>query len=186
MNTKRTRVFVSLLLLTFLAGALTFGEAGAAQRSRKAAVVTPLTDAEKSTMIFLREEEKLARDVYIKMFEFWGAAIFSNISVSEQRHMDAVLQLLVKYGILDPAAGNPVGFFTNQDLQKLYAGLIAQGQLSLLDAYKIGKAIEEMDIADLQKAIDDTDRPDLENVYSSLLSGSYNHLSAFDFHIAGL
>jgi len=137
-------------------------------------------------MMYMQEEEKLARDVYIKMYEIWGAAIFSNISVSEQRHMDAVLKSLVKCRIPDPVSGNPIGFFTNSDLQKLYTDLVAQGQLSLLDAYLVGRAIEEKDIRDLQLAVDETSKTLLDKVYGNLLRGSFNHLRSFNSHIDGV
>jgi hypothetical protein len=186
MKTRRSLVFLSLLLFTFCIGIFAFEDAGAAQRGQKGIGIVPLTDNEKTTMIYIREEEKLARDVYIKMFELWGATIFSNISVSEQRHMDAVLKLLVKYGLPDPASGNPVGVFTNSDLQQLYTDLVSQGQQSLLDAFMVGRAIEEMDISDVQMAIDETNKVDLKNVYGNLLNGSFNHLSAFNYHIESL
>jgi len=131
------------------------------------------------------EEEKLARDVYIKMFELWGATIFSNISVSEQRHMDAVLNLLVKYGIPDPVAGKGVGEFTDA-FKGLYDELVFQGQQSLLDAYMVGRAIEEMDIDDLEVAMTETSKADIDNVYGNLLNGSFNHLDAFNAHIPSL
>lgn len=186
MKTRRSLVFLSLLLFTFCISMSSFEDAGAAQRGRKVTGIVPLTDSEKATMIYVREEEKLARDVYIKMYELWGASIFSNISVSEQRHMDAVLNLLIKYGIPDPASGNPVGVFINTELQQLYTDLVSQGQQSLLEAFMVGRAIEEMDISDLQAAIDETNKADLDKVYGNLLNGSYNHLSAFNSHIESL
>jgi hypothetical protein len=185
MNSKRTQVLV-LLLLMWTVGGAAFGQTGTLPAGRRGTALIPLTDVEKATMIHMREEEKLARDVYIMMYEFWGDAIFSNISVSEQRHMDAILQLLVKYGVPDPAAGSAVGVFGDLGLQKLYTDLVSQGQLSLLDACLVGRAIEELDITDLLKAIDETDKADLERVYSNLLNGSYHHLRAFNFHIDNL
>ena len=186
MNSKKALIWLPLLLLSMSIGNFALGQAGAPQRGRKGTGLVPLTDVEKATMTHMREEEKLARDVYIKMYEFWGEAIFSNISVSEQRHMDAILQLLVRYGVSDPASGNAVGVFSDPGLQKLYTDLVNQGQLSLLDACLVGRAIEELDIADLLKAIDETDKTDLERVYSHLLNGSNNHLLAFNFQIENL
>ncbi len=62
-----------------------------------------------------------------------------------------------------------------------------QGQRSLLDAFIVGKAIEEMDIDDLEAAKAETsNKADLDNVYGNLLNGSYNHLDAFNAHIASL
>ena len=185
MKTKRSLVFLSLLLLTFCIGIFAVDDASAAQRNRKGSGIVSLTDSEKATMIYIREEEKIARDVYIKMYELWGATIFSNISVSEQRHMDAVLNLLVKYGVPDPAEGKAVGEFTD-DFQPLYDWLISWGDDSLLDAFLVGQYIEEMDISDLQAAIAETTKADLDNVYGNLLNGSFNHLDAFNAHIASL
>jgi hypothetical protein len=185
MKTRRSLIFLSLLLFTFCIGIFASQDASAAQRNRKGSGVATLTATEKATMIYIREEEKLARDVYIKMYELWGATIFSNISVSEQRHMDAVLNLLVKYGVPDPAEGKAVGEFT-EAFQGLYDDLIYRGQQSLLEAFKVGKAIEEMDISDLQAAIAETTKADLDNVYGNLLNGSYNHLDAFNAHIESL
>lgn len=61
-----------------------------------------ISSAESTSLVFMREEEKLARDVYITMINKWGSKIFSNISTSEQTHMDAILMLLNKYNIPDP------------------------------------------------------------------------------------
>ena len=41
---------------------------------------TSLTAAEKYWLTYMREEEKLARDVYISMYNIWGAQIFNNIN----------------------------------------------------------------------------------------------------------
>ena len=53
----------------------------------------PLNQAELASLAFMREEEKLARDVYTNLYAKWGVSIFNNISKSEQTHMDAVLLL---------------------------------------------------------------------------------------------
>jgi len=186
MKSRRSLPLLLLLLFTFCIGIFAIDDVSAAQRKRKGSGNASLTNMEKSTMIYIREEEKLARDVYIKMYEVWGATIFSNISVSEQRHMDAVLNLLIKYGVPDPALSNPVGVFTNADLQQLYTDLVSQGTESLLDAFYVGRAIEIMDIDDLEGAMEETNKADLDNVYGNLLNGSYNHLDAFNTHIANL
>ena len=72
-----------------------------------------LTEAEQNDLQFMREEEKLSRDVYNRLFEIWGSPLFSSIAISEQRHMDAVLNLLNKYTISDPAAGNACLLYTS-------------------------------------------------------------------------
>ncbi|HNY49615.1 MAG TPA: DUF2202 domain-containing protein [Smithella sp.] len=147
---------------------------------------TSLTAAEKYWLTYMREEEKLARDVYVTMYNLYGAQIFNNIAASEQRHMDSIKNLLIKYGIPDPVAGNDVGEFTNPDLQALYDQLIIQGKISLAEALKVGVFIEETDITDLDAGIASTTRKDIKNVYSNLLDGSLNHLKAFVSNLAAL
>ncbi len=144
-----------------------------------------LTPEEQKQLVFIREEEKLARDVYIAMYETWGSLVFSDIKASEQNHMDAVLRLLVKYGIPDPASAQ-IGVFNDANLQELYQKLVAQGQTSLLGAMMAGAWIEEADIRDLRAAIDGTTKTDLRRVYGNLEEGSGNHLRAFVSHIEAL
>ncbi len=138
-----------------------------------------LTDAEAAGLLFMQEEEKLARDVYLTLFELWDFQAFANIARSEQTHTDAVQRLVERYDLPDPADGQDVGEFTNPDLQALYDQLIAQGSQSLPAALEVAVAIEEIDILDLQEYIGETDKEDILQVYNSLLSGSENHLRAF-------
>tara|TARA_R100001377_G_scaffold57309_1_gene34181 strand:- start:1541 stop:2329 length:789 start_codon:yes stop_codon:yes gene_type:complete len=134
----------------------------------------------------MREEEKLARDVYSHMFNVWGSQVFGSIAASEQRHMDAVLSLLNTYGIPDPASGNSAGIFDNTALQKLYDTLIQVGAVSELDAMQVGITIEETDIADLNLAIETTAKSNVVRVYNNLLKGSLNHLAAFTNNLEAL
>ncbi len=143
-----------------------------------------LTSAEKGWLTYIREEEKVARDVYVFLYDVWGSAIFNNISSSEQTHMDAIKNLLDKYGVTDPAAGKGFGEFTNPELQALYDALVAQGSLSLVDALNVGVLIEETDIADINAALALTAKRDIKTVYSNLLRGSNNHLTAFNANLA--
>jgi len=138
-----------------------------------------LSESEAAGILFMREEEKLASDVYLTLYEKWGLAVFSNIASSEQTHTDTVLTLIERYGLEDPAAGKAVGEFTNSDLQALYDQLVAQGSQSLADALKVGAAIEEIDILDLQEHIAQTAQADIQLVYENLMQGSTNHLRAF-------
>ncbi|MGB5007149.1 MAG: DUF2202 domain-containing protein [Ferruginibacter sp.] len=141
--------------------------------------IESLNLAELTSLSFMREEEKLARDVYITLYNKWGVNIFTNISASEQTHMDAVLMLLNKYGLTDPAGTNAVGVFNNATLQNLYNQLVTQGNISVLEAYKVGATIEDLDIFDLQNALINIDNMDIRLVYDMLTKGSRNHLRAF-------
>jgi len=136
---------------------------------------------------FMREEEKLAHDVYIALYALYvNDDIFYRISLSETTHTEAVLALLVKYGIPDPAAGKPAGVFEDPDLQALYDSLIAMGAPSSIDALKVGALIEETDIHDINAKKAVTDEADILTVYSNLLCGSQDHLRAFNSQLLAL
>jgi hypothetical protein len=138
----------------------------------------PLSQAEINDLKFLREEEKLARDVYLYSFDKYQLMIFDNISQSEQRHMNSVLNLLNKYGIPD-SASTEKGVFNNPDLQKLYTSLTKQADISSVEALKAGATIEDLDINDIDDFTANTTKPDLLNVYGNLNCGSKNHIRAF-------
>jgi hypothetical protein len=130
-------------------------------------------------ILYMREEEKLARDVYLTLYEQWGLSIFQNIANSEQTHMDAIKTLIDRYGLDDPVTGDDVGKFTDPTLRSLYADLVATGSQSLADALRVGAAIEEIDILDLEKYVSQTNARDIQRVYESLTRGSRNHLRSF-------
>ena len=132
---------------------------------------------ETASLLYMREEEKLARDVYNTLFTVWGQPTFQNIAASEQAHMDEIKLLLDRYGLTDPALGP--GQFSDANLQALYDQLVAQGSASLADALKVGAAIEEIDILDLQARLALTDNADIQMVFNNLMNGSYSHLNSF-------
>ncbi len=134
----------------------------------------------------MREEEKLAHDVYVTLYAQWGAATFNSISTSEASHTAQIASLLAKYGISDPAAGNAVGVFTDPALQALYNQLIAQGSVSLSAALTVGGLIEETDIRDIQTRLAAVTHSDITQVYTNLMNGSYNHLRGFVSALAGI
>ena len=136
-----------------------------------------LTVDETAGLLFMYEEEKLARDVYNALFALWGQPTFQNISSSEQMHMDAVKSLLVQYGIAVP--GDVAGVFSDETLQNLYNTLLTHGNQSLADALKVGATIEEVDIIDLQSRLALTTNANIQQVYNNLMKGSYNHLRNF-------
>jgi hypothetical protein len=139
-----------------------------------------LTDAEIGHITYIREEEKLARDVYITLYEIYPeATIFQTISESEQRHMDAIKSLIEKHGLQDPVEDDTVGKFANPVFTGLYKELVENGELSNCDALHDGIGIEELDIEDIEIALNDVKARDVKRVLFNLQSGSYNHLSAF-------
>lgn len=150
----------------------------AALPSESVLINTPIST--ENQLLYLIEEEKLAHDVYLAMYEKYGARVFGNILKSENNHQSRVLTLLESRNIPDPRS-ETVGVFTNQSLQKLYNDLIAQGNQSLTEAYKVGVAIEELDIADIKEDLStlDPSQTDVKSALEALLRGSENHLRAF-------
>jgi hypothetical protein len=137
-----------------------------------------LSEDEEGGILYMREEEKLARDVYLALYDKWGISIFGNIGESEGTHMEAVKTLIDRYELTDSSTGI-AGNFGNEDLQGLYDQLVAEGSKSLEDALRVGAAIEEIDILDLEEYLSQTDKEDITMVYENLLKGSRNHLRSF-------
>lgn len=139
-----------------------------------------LLSQEHEDLLFMWEEEKMARDVYKRMYEKYGQAIFSSISNSEQKHMDSVKKLLDQRSLSLPVDANAVGIFKNAQIAQLYQELINQGNTSLPEAYQVGLQIEMVDIEDLAKRILNTQDFGIITVYKNLLEASYNHKGAFE------
>jgi hypothetical protein len=144
--------------------------------------VGTLTDDEASGLLFMREEEKLAHDVYVNMYNLWGNKVFLNISKAETHHTEKVLWLINRFGLQDPASPD-AGVFTNPDLQSLYNQLMSAGSESLVAALKVGATIEEVDILDLQKRMEQTTNATILKVYAMLEKGSEAHLRAFVYQL---
>jgi len=143
-----------------------------------------LSAAEIEALTFMREEELLAKDVYVLFSSMYNMPIFTNISLSETQHALAVKRLLLRYNLPDPAENHVAGEFENQDLQALYTSLTALGSTSLVDALTVGAIIEDMDINDLHTHIaTDIDNLDILYVFGNLEKGSRNHLRVFYKHL---
>lgn len=138
-----------------------------------------LSDEEIAGLIQMREEEKLARDVYRSLGEIWNLKILSNIADSEQTHTDSVKVLLDRYDLDDPVKDDSIGVFTSSTMNDLYTTLVEQGETSSLDALVVGTTIEDLDIYDLAELLLETDNADIITVYNNLQKGSRNHLRAF-------
>ena len=137
------------------------------------------TQSTEQQLVYLIEEEKLAHDVYTAMYEKYGANVFGNILKSETTHQSRVLTLLQARNIADPRSSE-LGVFNNDELQNLYDALIIQGNKSALEAYKVGVAVEEKDIADISNQLATTTEEDVVTTLESLRSASENHLRAFN------
>ncbi|MCB9878026.1 MAG: DUF2202 domain-containing protein [Planctomycetes bacterium] len=132
----------------------------------------------------MREEEKLARDVYRTLFQRWQVPIFQNIAQSEQSHMDLVAFALDRYQLPDPVVSDQVGVFTDPLFTLLYDFATTLGQVSLSHALLVGALIEDLDIVDLEHALYFTDNRDIDTVWQNLMKGSRNHYRAFHPQLA--
>jgi hypothetical protein len=157
---------------------------------------------EQAHLIFMREEEKLARDVYLTLGTMYpDSVIFGKIDDSEQTHITAVKTMLEKYGVDDPNTNDNIGAFTGEDygwyFTEKFNLLVERASISELEALYVGAFIEELDMMDINQCpevivetdngINDvsecgkiyTDNSDILNLYSSLLDGSDNHLEGY-------
>ncbi len=136
-----------------------------------------LIESDKTALLFMLEEEKLARDTYMYLDDLWSINQFSNIKNSEQTHMNAIEDLLIQndieYIIL------PLGEFENQALQDFYNQFVIDGSVNQANALQIGATIEDLDIVDLQDYTNATTNTSLITVFNSLQCGSRNHLRSF-------
>ena len=197
-NNKRTALLLILVISAILAactpaavnadeitgrqGNGQYGNGGEAERQQidrpQPVFDTEITPAEADGLLFMREEEKLAHDVYIYLYEKWNNQVFQNIAGSESTHVESIRYLMEQFGIEDTAS-DQFGVFINSDLQDLYEQLTSLGSRSLLDALQVGAAIEEIDILDLEEFLSQTENENIALVYQNLLDGSENHLRAF-------
>ncbi len=154
-----------------------------------------------NTISYMGNEERLAYDVYNKLYSEWGTKQFTNIATkSEYKHITAVQQLVQKYKMSDdasftnidlPALGymnTPIedmkaGTYDIAKIQNLYDDLVAKGSVSEIEALKVGCIVEVTDIDDLDKYLKmakDSNATDVEEVFNFLRDGSYNHYWAFN------
>ncbi len=142
-----------------------------------------LSEEEKNGLIIMREEEKLAHDVYITLYDKWGVNVFRNIAGSEATHTESIRYLIERYNLVDPVSSEDVGVFTNNEFLELYNALVEKGNNSLVDAFMVGATIEDLDIKDLHEFTEQTNNQDILVVYENLIRGSRNHLRAFSKQI---
>ena len=187
MNGKRTMIGISILaLLAVVAVSPLLAQRNSWNGSIEAVLqdIEPgtLSSEEAAGILLMRQEEKLARDVYLTLYEKWNIPVFANIAASEESHMDSMELLIERYGLEDPVADESRanrGTYANEGFEELYAELTERGLSSYTAALEVGALIEDLDIADLQKLIDGSGNDDVRVVYQNLLKGSRNHMRAF-------
>lgn len=177
------KVVIITVVLAFSAASMLAAQGAveyvATVEQQETVVAEQTTRTVEDGIIHMREEEKLARDVYLALYEQWGMRIFANIARSEQQHMDAVAALLAYQGIEDPVAEASPGEFTLPQMQTLYDDLVARGSSSLVEALTVGAIIEDLDIADLTELLESSEDVLITRVYTALLEGSERHMRSF-------
>jgi hypothetical protein len=176
-----TRYFALALFMAIVGGC---GGGGGQGKTIPLGTLQPLVGTEEKTMLFVREEEKMARDVYLTLYAQWADQTFYSIATkSEQQHMNNVKAMLDNLGIADPVVNDAAGAFTNTDILALYGSLLARGSVTLNEGLAAGAYIEEFDIIDVQKARDEvaggSNQLPILQTYDMLLCGSRNHLRSF-------
>ena len=139
---------------------------------------TALSSAEVATLIYLREEGKLARDIFVSMYRNWGSETFSNSAFSKQIHMDAMKEMLDAYKLPDPIQSH-AGVFINPDLKARYDQLLTSGLRSYIDSLYVGATIEENNSLTIRGAIKESTHTDLTKSYRALLDESKKNLDVY-------
>ncbi len=182
---------IIILVVTITLGFALFAQPTAEVQANIASTISGEISTEASVsenpddgLLYMSEEEKIARDVYIALYEYWGLRTFANIANAEQQHMDMVIYLLDVRGLDNPISGLGYGEFKTEAFAQLYADLVAQGTKSIQDALLVGCLIEDLDIYDLDRYIASTTDESELWVYNNLKSGSENHMRSFSRQLA--
>ncbi len=161
-----------------------------------------LTDEQKYAIAYMWNDEKMAHDLYLALYDIFPNKTLYNIATkAETTHKSIVENLAKTYDINITNYQNGYGeHYSQEDLDKYGAGeffipavqqtydtLYNQGSKSEIDALKVGCMVEVVDVDDLDKYLDVVkDKPDITSAFENLRSGSYNHYWAFDTALKNL
>jgi hypothetical protein len=137
-----------------------------------------LSASAQEALRFQIDEERMAGELYRTFGEKHDVRPFKNIPRAEARHRELLENLATRAGLI-PARPTTAGRYETPAIQARYDALLARGQVSLVEALKVGALVEEQDIADLRALVATTDNPELKSVVSALEQGSRHHLNAF-------
>lgn len=183
---KKMLLIMALSLSFIYAGGFQFGKGNGGQGQGQSPTVE-LTEVQKATILYIYQEEKVARDVYITFGNLYPKQkTFKSIQKSEQNHMDAVKKLCIKYDIdISGINEGAVGDFVLPELQELYDIYIELGSKTELESLYVAETIEIIDIQDLEDA--SIGMPsDVQRTFFRLKKGAENHLRRFRSAIAKL
>ena len=165
-----------------------------------------LTQPLKNSLAYMGNEERLAYDVYLNLYDYQNKnngieikQLYNIATNAESKHISIVQSLVKRYDLNSSdftdvnetivkkdnlsESHRPRGIYPIKKIQDLYNSLYALGQQSQEDALKVGCMVEVTDIDDLDKYItqaQESNATDVEAAFNTLRDGSYNHYWAFD------
>ena len=165
-----------------------------------------LTQPLKDSLAYMGNEERLAYDVYLNLYEYHQQnshieiqQLYNIATNAESQHIAIVQSLVQRYNLNTSdftdvnetvvndnnmsATNMPKGVYDIQKIQDLYNTLYALGQNTQEDALKVACMVEITDIDDLDKYIieaHNSNTTDIEAAFNTLRDGSYSHYWAFD------
>ncbi|NOZ90756.1 MAG: DUF2202 domain-containing protein [Epsilonproteobacteria bacterium] len=167
--------------------------------------LSTLTQDLKDAISYMGNEERLAHDVYINLYNYHSENSALNINQlkniaerSETTHVQTVQSIVKKYNlseenltnVINPVASSntafedlPIGVYDIPAIQNLYNVLYEKGIQSEKDALEVGCMVEVTDINDLNERItmaQESNATDILDAFTVLRDASYNHYWAFD------
>ncbi len=160
-----------------------------------------LTTAQKYSLAYMWNEERLAYDIYQNLYAVTGVKQLKNISEnSEAVHISLVQDIIELYDInitnlvdytqhysLAELEAMPSGVYGIQAIQDLYDTLYAEGISSSAASLEVGCKVEVVDVNDLDEYIIEAGtNKALVDTFTILRDGSYTHYWAFDAGLKNL
>jgi hypothetical protein len=166
--------------------------------------MSTLNNDTKYTIAYMWNEEKLAKDIYLALYNIYPNAqqLYNIATNSETQHEAMVQDLVQKYdlnitNIIDyeqyyseaELAALAPGEYALDAIQSLYNTLYEKGVQTEVDALQVGCMVEVTDVNDLNHDIEvaqASGATDVVAVFESLRKGSYNHYWSFDSALKNL
>lgn len=143
-----------------------------------------LTVSQRTELLRLAEDEKLAHDLYTAFAQAYDLPVFENLAVAEANHLQALRTLMDRYGVTDPTAGKAAGVFASATVQAAYDQLRVQGKASRQAALEAARTVERNAIASYGDAVIGLNAPAAERAYANLQVAENRHLAAINTWLA--